>query len=347
MDRRTLLKAGGASLIAISTAAVLKPLSAKAADFSGETIEWWIPFREGGGSDTWARALAPALGRFLPGEPTVIVVNNAQSGAIGGTNEFFSRMEPTGRMIFGTSGSVQFPMLLKDPRVRFNYADMTPIFASPAGGVVYVPASHGVDNLAEDLDKLKQQKLRFGSQGATSLDLVPALAFQMLGLDVEVIMGFKSRANGRMSTMRGETTIDYQTTPAYLKHIVPLVEEGTMVPLFTFGALDANGEIGRDPTLPDLPSFPEVYENVQDRKPSGPAWEAWQAFFLSGYATQKFLMLPKETPDDIVQAYRDAAKKMAADPEVIAFIHSELGKYDTIVDNVDKAMQTEIGRAHV
>src|SRR3546814_8156955 len=118
MDRRTLLKAGGASLIAISTAAVLKPLSAKAADFSGETIEWWIPFREGGGSDTWARALAPALGRFLPGEPTVIIVNNAQSGAIGGTNEFFSRMEPTGLMIFGTSGSVQFPMLLKDPRVR-------------------------------------------------------------------------------------------------------------------------------------------------------------------------------------------------------------------------------------
>src|SRR3546814_11885401 len=91
----------------------------------------------------------------------------------------------------------------------------------------------------------------------------------MRGLDVEVIMGFKSRANGRMSTMRGETTIDYQTTPAYLKHIVPLVEEGTMVPLFTFGALDANGEIGRDPTLPDLPRSPEAYENVpgkQDRK---------------------------------------------------------------------------------
>src|SRR3546814_12936964 len=125
---------------------------------------------------------------------------------------------------------------------------MTPIFASPAGGVVYVPASHGVDNLAEDLDKLKQQKLRFGSQGATSLDLVPALAFEMLGLDVEVVMGFKSRANGRMSTMRGETTIDYQTTPAYLKHVVPLVDDGPMVPLFTFGALNADGAIVRDPT---------------------------------------------------------------------------------------------------
>src|SRR3546814_9529275 len=110
-----------------------------------------------------------------------------------------------------------------------------------------------------------------------------------------------------------------------------------MVPLFTVGALNADGEIVRDPTLPDLPSFPEVYEAVHGKKPSGPAWEAWQAFFLSGYATQKFLMVPKETPDDIVQAYRDAAKKMAADPQVVAFIHEELGKYETIVDGVDRS----------
>src|SRR3546814_18014025 len=84
----------------------------------------------------------------------------------------------------------------------------------------------------------------------------------MLGLDVEVIMGFKSRPNGRMSTLRGKTTIDYQTTPAYLKHIVPLVAEGTLVPLFTFGALDANGENGRHPNLPDLPHFPAGDDNM-------------------------------------------------------------------------------------
>ncbi|MGF1631232.1 MAG: Bug family tripartite tricarboxylate transporter substrate binding protein [Kiloniellaceae bacterium] len=342
MKRRFLLKAACASLLAMGAAATLNPLPAQAADFSGKTIEWWIPFREGGGSDTWARALAPTLGKFLPGQPTVIIKNNAQSGAIGGTNEYFARMEPTGLMIFGTSGSVQFPMLLKDPRVRYDYNDVKPIFASPAGGVVYVPASHGVKDLASDIDKLKQVKLRFGSQGATSLDLVPALAFEMLGLEVETIMGFKSRANGRLSTMRGETTIDYQTTPAYLKHVVPLVEEGSMVPLFTFGALDANGEIGRDPTLPDLPSFPEVYEQLHGKKPSGPAWDAWQAFFLSGYAVQKFLVVPKDTPDDIVTAYRDAAKKMAADPETVAFMEAELGKYETIVDGIDKAMDLAI-----
>ena len=111
-----------------------------------------------------------------------------------------------------------------------------------------------------------------------------------------------------------------------------------MVPLFTFGALNNQGEIVRDPTLPDLPSFPEVYEQVHGKKPSGPAWDAWKAFFLSGYAVQKFLVVPKDTPDDIVMTYREAAKKMAADPEVIAFMENELGKYETIVDAVDQAM---------
>lgn len=136
MQRRTLLKTACASLVALATAFTLAPAPSSAADFSGETIEWWIPFREGGGSDTWARALAPTLAKFLPGNPTIIIKNNAQSGAIGGTNEYFARMEPTGTMIFGTSGSVQFPMLLKDPRVRYNYKEVTPIFASPAGGEI-------------------------------------------------------------------------------------------------------------------------------------------------------------------------------------------------------------------
>ena len=34
--------------------------------FAGKTIEWVIPFKEGGGGDTWARFNAPFLARYLP-----------------------------------------------------------------------------------------------------------------------------------------------------------------------------------------------------------------------------------------------------------------------------------------
>lgn len=337
MLRRSFMTTAAAAMAAIGAAAL--PAAVSAADFADKTIEWWIPFKEGGGSDTWARALAPTLQSFLPGEPTIVIKNNTAGGAISGANEYHRRMKPDGLMIFGTSGSIQFPYLLKDKRVRYEYKDFIPIFASPAGGVVYVPASLGVKDIVADYEKLKGVEKKFGSQGITSLDLVPVLSFEMLGLNVDTVFGLKSRADGRLSTMRGETLIDYQTTPTFLKHVQPLVAEGSMVPLFSFGALGKGGKIVRDPTFPDLPSFPEVYEKINGKAPSGPAWDAWKSFFLSGYAVQKFMVVPKGTPDDIVQTYREAAIKMAADPKTVAFLEDELGKYETIVgEDVAQAM---------
>ena len=47
--------------------------TAMAADFAGKRIEWIIPFQEGGGTDVWARFIAPPLSRELPGKPTIII----------------------------------------------------------------------------------------------------------------------------------------------------------------------------------------------------------------------------------------------------------------------------------
>ena len=90
----------------------------------------------------------------------------------------------------------------------------------------YTPS---VSNDLVDFKKLKSTSLVFGSQGVNSLDAVPALAFDMLGLDVNVVYGMKGRKVGRAAILRGETTIDYQTTASYLKHVKPLVEKGEMV----------------------------------------------------------------------------------------------------------------------
>ena len=59
---------------------------------------------------------------------------------------------------------------------------------------------------------------------------------------------------------RGEAKIDYQTSSSYLSGVVPLVEAGTAVPMMSWGALDEDGNIVRDPTFPDMPTFKEVGE---------------------------------------------------------------------------------------
>ena len=315
------------------------PVEAQA-NFEGETVEFWVPFSEGGGTDVWARSLAPHLSAKLPGTPTVVIRNNNQGGGIGGSNEFYRRMEPGGTMIFGTSGSIQVPFLLKDPRVRYDYADWVPVFASPAGGVVYVRTDSGISDASEIMELLGTGA-KYGSQGVATLDLVPLLAFELLGLDVEAIFGMRSRSTALQSMQRSELQIDYQTTPSYLNGVAPLVEEGEMTPLFSWGALDADGNIVRDPTFPDLPTFPEVYEMVHGQVPSGPGWEAWRAFFAAGFGAQKFVMLPRGTDEEVIQAYRDAFSAVVADPAVMKELRGGIGQYTQITgDALAAAQQT-------
>jgi len=339
--KRTTIKTLGLGLAAAAVG-LMTMGEALAADFKGKRIEWMIPFKEGGGSDRWARFYAPLLAKNLPGQPTIVVKNVPGGGSTKGANQFQSRAKPTGLTVFGTSGSTQFPYLLGDKRVRYEYKDWNIVLATATGGVFYVSPKLGIKS-AEEITKLKGQDMKYGSQGATSLDLVPLLALEMLGLDVKAVFGMKGRGAGRLAFERGEVNIDYQTSSSYLKKSMKLVEAGKAVPIMSWGALDANGKVVRDPTFPDLPSFPEVYEMVHGKAPSGERWEAWKAFFTAGFPAQKMIFLPKGTPQDIIDAWRMAAKKTVSAPDFAEKAKKTLGTYpQTTGEDAAKVMAQAI-----
>ena len=61
LGRRTLL--GGAAGLGAAALGASPAAAQRSVDFSGRTIEWNVPFAEGGGSDVWARFMAPYLAR--------------------------------------------------------------------------------------------------------------------------------------------------------------------------------------------------------------------------------------------------------------------------------------------
>lgn len=330
--RRTLI------LLGVICATTLIGLNANAQDnATRQTIEWLIPFREGGGSDTWARFNAPFLSKYLPGQPEVVVRNVPGGGSTKGTNRYALNAAADGTTLLGTSASTQFPFLLGDSRVRYDYADWRVLMVYPTGGVVYVQPELGVSD-ASELGELQSQKLIYGSQGATSLDLVPMLGFELIGLDVRPIFGIRGRSAGQLAFERGDTTIDYQTSAAYIRNIVPLVEEGKAVPLFSFGALDESGALVRDPQFPDLPHIGEIYEQVHGEAPSGIAWESWFAFFSAGFGAQKLLVLPRETPLNILRELEAALREMQRDPEYIARKSEVLGEYQQVTGDAARRL---------
>lgn len=298
--------------------------------FKGERVEWVVPFKEGGGSDTWARFFGPRFSQHLNGKPVVVVKNIPGGGSTKGANRFERRAKSNGLNVFSTSASTQIPYLLGDSRVKYNVKSWNVIMATPTGAVVYVRPELGIKSAAE-LAKLQGKKLKFGSQRAASMDLVGLLAFDMLDLDIHAIFGMKGRGSARLSFERGEVDIDFQTTSAYLKKVQPLVDEGKAIPLMSFGVLNKDGVIVRDPTFPDLPHVGEVYEMIHGKKPTGVEYNVWKTFFIAGFAAQKGLFLPKGTPDDVIESWRSAAQRVIDQDNFKEESELVLGQYPQLI----------------
>jgi hypothetical protein len=105
--------------------------------------------------------------KFMPG-----------AGSTKGANWFQKRKYDDGTVIFGSSGSTQFPYLLGDPRCRYEYNDWNVVLASGVGGVGYLPPDLAKKYESGGIKAIKDVNFIYGSQGATRLDLVPLLAWK-------------------------------------------------------------------------------------------------------------------------------------------------------------------------
>lgn len=317
--------------VTYAAVSVIAATAAHAQSFEGETVEYVIPFSESGGSAKWANFYAPRIAEALPGSPTVVVRYRPGAGSTEGANWFQGQQDQgNGLLIFGDSGSTKFPFLLGDPRVRYDYSTWKPVLASATGGVVYLPPDLG-ERFDGDMDDLKDEFFLYGSQGATTLDLVPLLAFKMLGLQVDPVFGVEGRGDGRLMFERGEANIDYQTSAAYIANVQPLVDDGLAVPIFSWGALDESGAIVRDPTFPDIPSFKEVCEATEGCETEGVEWDAFKAFFVAGFANQKTIFLPESASQETVDAYTEALRTVVNADSFKDDAGEVLGVYDQLV----------------
>lgn len=286
-----------------------------------------VPFSAGGGTDTWARVIAPYLQAHMEGEPNVVVENVEGGGSITGANQFVRDGATDGSSILVSSGSTYLPQLLNQAEVEYDFSEMIPLVLNGTGGVVYTSPSTGIESAADLADF--EGDLHYGGISATGLDLVTLLAMDVLGVEMDATFGFEGRGPARLAFERGEINLDYQTTSAYNTQVVPAVSEGTAVPLFSFGTME-DGEIVRDPALPDIPTVEEVYEEINGEAPSGAAYDAYRATLIAGYFYQKGIWAAKDTPEEIVDAFRAAAAEVAADEEFLAQAEEVLGGYPLI-----------------
>lgn len=318
MNIKSVYKSLGACAFA-ATASFAAPAAAQV-DFSGERVEMLVPYKAGGGTDIYARFLAPLLSKHLPGEPTIVVNNVPGAGALAGSNQFQDRAEADGTDIFAASASVTLNFAFSNPQADYKLDDWNAFISTAVGTVVYARADLGIEG-PEDIEKLQDAELLMGGNNPTGGDMRTLLSLDLLGIDVKPVFGM-NRGDVYAAFDRGEFNINFDTITAYEQQVVPMVEQGTAVPLFTLGFIDDEGNYGRDPAQPDLPSFLEVYETVHGEPLTGEAYDAWMSIFGLNVMASRALLLPEGVSDEVfdvyTQAMRDVMAEIDSDPELQA-----------------------------
>lgn len=305
--------------------------------YEGKTIEVIIPFPVAGGSDIWIRTITPYLDKRIPGTPKFNFRNIGGGRGIPGMMEFAVKAKPDGLMLLVSSATNYFPVLLGDKAAKYDFRQWKPLLVNPVGGVMYASPAAGIKRV-EDLAKAKN--LIYGGISAIGLDLIPLISFELLEMDAKGVLGFRGRGEARIAFERGETNIDYQTTPAYNATVVPLIQEGKAIPLMSFGQLDDSGNIVRDPAVPDLPTVPEVYEKIKGKKPSGKFWETYKVFMPSAFAVQKILWVKADAPAEVLQVFYAAADQLGKDKDFLTKTDKVLGGYPLLRgDRLEKTIQ--------
>lgn len=307
------------SAAVIGAVALASSSATAAVDFSGKRIAVIIPFSEGGGTDSYSRFMAPYFEKYLPGHPKIVIINRPGGGGLTGVNYYAAKADTNGTWVLALSTSSQSNYMLGDKRAKFNMADFIPIILSPRGITQYVRKDLGIQNeptLKAKIEKLRstpKSQLIFGGKTPTSGGLALRTALSLLGIEVTSVWGLGGNGPMALAFERGEFTMSYDNTLSFQNNRAHMIKSGLAVPLYTFGVVNEDGSISRDPALPNVPTFNEAYEAVYGKQPSGTGYEAWKSLMSVSVPLSKSWNLMAGTSPEIIKVWRDAARKVYAE----------------------------------
>jgi tripartite-type tricarboxylate transporter receptor subunit TctC len=293
-------------IIEISSAASLSALlfvsagdPAEAPYYEGKTLKILVSSGTGGGTDTAARLVSRFIGKYLPGNPRVLVQNMPGGGGTIANNYFFSEVKPDGLTIMQDSSSGIGNFVRGGSTIKYDPRKNRMIGGVARSGTLLMIRNDARERLT---NRSAKPVVVGDSDGIRSWVAMTVWAAEYLGWNLRWIYGYPGSRELQLAIRQGE--IDVWGT-ANVKLVKDLQREGLVQILF------AEDERRRE----DFPGAPSFIETLGAKKPTGLAWQAFVGWAGSP-ELDKFLVAPAATPEHLVKSLREAFAKVMKDPEV-------------------------------
>jgi tripartite-type tricarboxylate transporter receptor subunit TctC len=300
------------------TAACLACVAAMASQANAQTTEEFYRSRPvtlvigngpGGGFDVFGRLLARHIGRYIPGNPSVIVQNMPGAGSLVAANHLYNVAPRDGTTfgliarnmpllgLLGNNANVRF-----DPR-KFTWLGSSSNFANDAY-VLIVRKDGPTTSLQEALGGERPLVLGGTADGGTSSD-VPKILQDALGLKLKLVVGYRDSAAIYLAMERGEVSGRMNELSS-----IRSVKPSWLVPGGDYQLLLQYARSTRHPDFADVPTARELAPDEKARAliefTEAPFTMAWP------YAA------PPGLPPDRAAALQQAFDAAHRDPRFLA-----------------------------
>lgn len=296
------LLTGALAMIALGIVATGNANAAGVEDlYKGKTLTILIGHPPGGSYDLYAQLAATHMGKFVPGQPNVIVQHMPGGGGSKAAAHYMSNIEADGMTIALLPDTMAHVQLLRPKRGKWDSSKIRYIgrFA-PTNSAFAIHKDAG----AKTIEDLKSVETPVGCTGKSSRSAqMPALLKNLAGMNLKLICGYKGSSAATLAVLKREVDMVNKAWPAFKSADAAEIEAGNLVVILQSG-------LERDPDLPNVPLLQEIVDD--------PKAKEIMEFASAAAPIGRSLMTKEGIPADVLAALRKAFHEMIADDAFLA-----------------------------
>lgn len=296
--------------------------------YRGKTIRIVNWASAGGEYDIHGRLVSRHLGRFIPGQPTVIHQTMTGGGGIIAANHLFNVAARDGTSLGIMPSSLALFQALDDKQIKFDALKFGWIGTIAPTQENLVAWHQSGFKSAEDLRK-REFVLGASGAGSTSV-IVPTVMNALLGTRIRIVAGYPGGNEINLAMERGESQGRWNTWSAWKVTKPDWIAEQKIIPL-------VQSAINKPKDLQEAPLLSELAKNADDKR----------IFELLATAAElgRPLVTTPDVPAPRMKALISAYRAMLADPEFIREAQSLKIEIAPLVEQdlyrlVDQALST-------
>jgi tripartite-type tricarboxylate transporter receptor subunit TctC len=282
--------------------------------FRSKTVTFIISTAPGGGYDTYSRLIARNIGKFLPGQPTVVTQNMPGAAGIRAANYLYNFAPKDGTVIAMLDQAVHLDHILGTPGLAADPAKFNWIGRLLSNSAVLY-AWHTAR--VKKIEDVFSQELIVSTSGTASR-LNWTVLNNVVGTKFKIITGYRGTTDSRLALIRGEVEALSQPWSVLKLEGEQLLRDKQINLLLQTGTQ-------KNSDLPNVPRMVDLAKNEDDR--------ALLALFSSPSTIGRSVVAPPSVPIERVAAFRQAFTSAMHDPALL----DEVQKLKLLLDPLEGA----------